>query len=160
MEAAAVGAKRARDAAPPEPVGAEAASLAPPSTPDVPAAAPPEPVGAEPVSLALPPTPDVPASALPDHIGAEDVSATPLPVSSPASTPTPTLLDYTHEVALPPDWQDTDCAAQLDIPASFPALAFPFELDMFQKKALAAVERGESVLVAAHTSAGKTVVAQ
>jgi ATP-dependent RNA helicase DOB1 len=31
---------------------------------------------------------------------------------------------------------------------------------MFQKKALAAVERGHSVLVAAHTSAGKTVVAQ
>ena len=48
----------------------------------------------------------------------------------------------------------------LPLPATFPALEYPFELDIFQKKALAAIERSESVLVAAHTSAGKTVVAQ
>lgn len=72
--------------------------------------------------------------------------------------------DFTHEVALPPDWQpsnvDEASELELQLPAEFPALTFPFELDMFQKKALAAVERGHSVLVAAHTSAGKTVVAQ
>jgi len=41
-----------------------------------------------------------------------------------------------------------------------PALEFPFELDRFQKQAILHIERGESVFVAAHTSAGKTVVAE
>lgn len=40
------------------------------------------------------------------------------------------------------------------------ALDFPFELDKFQKEAIYYIERGESVFVAAHTSAGKTVVAE
>ncbi|KAK7333272.1 hypothetical protein VNO80_30037 [Phaseolus coccineus] len=40
------------------------------------------------------------------------------------------------------------------------ALEFPFELDAFQKEAIYYLERGESVFVAAHTSAGKTVVAE
>lgn len=38
-----------------------------------------------------------------------------------------------------------------------PALRFPFELDQFQKEAIMHIERHESVFVAAHTSAGKTV---
>ena len=37
---------------------------------------------------------------------------------------------------------------------------FPFELDEFQKKSILCLENKESVLVSAHTSAGKTVVAQ
>ncbi|KAF9928398.1 hypothetical protein FBU30_002396 [Linnemannia zychae] len=37
---------------------------------------------------------------------------------------------------------------------------FPFELDTFQKRAVYHLERGECVFVAAHTSAGKTVVAE
>ncbi|CAE7540048.1 unnamed protein product [Symbiodinium natans] len=41
-----------------------------------------------------------------------------------------------------------------------PALRFPFELDPFQKRAVRRVERSEHVMVAAHTSAGKTVVAE
>ncbi|XP_062085110.1 DExH-box ATP-dependent RNA helicase DExH11 isoform X2 [Humulus lupulus] len=40
------------------------------------------------------------------------------------------------------------------------ALDFPFELDTFQKEAIYYLENGESVFVAAHTSAGKTVVAE
>lgn len=40
------------------------------------------------------------------------------------------------------------------------ALDFPFELDKFQKEAIYYLEKGESVFVAAHTSAGKTVVAE
>ncbi|CAD5224854.1 unnamed protein product [Bursaphelenchus xylophilus] len=36
---------------------------------------------------------------------------------------------------------------------------YPFELDTFQKSAVVAMEAGDSVFVAAHTSAGKTVVA-
>lgn len=37
---------------------------------------------------------------------------------------------------------------------------YPFELDTFQKEAIYHIEAGESVFVAAHTSAGKTVVAE
>ncbi|KAK6163790.1 hypothetical protein DH2020_000654 [Rehmannia glutinosa] len=40
------------------------------------------------------------------------------------------------------------------------ALNFPFELDPFQKEAIFYLEKGDSVFVAAHTSAGKTVVAE
>ncbi|KAG1365844.1 DExH-box ATP-dependent RNA helicase DExH11 [Cocos nucifera] len=40
------------------------------------------------------------------------------------------------------------------------AISFPFELDRFQKEAIYYLEKGESVFVAAHTSAGKTVVAE
>ena len=41
-----------------------------------------------------------------------------------------------------------------------PARVFPFELDIFQKEAVYHLEQGDSVFVAAHTSAGKTVVAE
>jgi hypothetical protein len=40
------------------------------------------------------------------------------------------------------------------------AMRFPFELDEFQKQAVMRLERRESVFVGAHTSAGKTVVAE
>ncbi|KAK8598558.1 hypothetical protein V6N13_094525 [Hibiscus sabdariffa] len=40
------------------------------------------------------------------------------------------------------------------------AIEFAFELDKFQKEAIYYLEKGESVFVAAHTSAGKTVVAE
>ncbi|KAI8079697.1 NUC185 domain-containing protein [Gilbertella persicaria] len=39
------------------------------------------------------------------------------------------------------------------------AMQFPFELDIFQKQAVYHLEMGDSVFIAAHTSAGKTVVA-
>lgn len=41
-----------------------------------------------------------------------------------------------------------------------PAHEYPFELDNFQKEAVYHLEQGDSVFVAAHTSAGKTVVAE
>ncbi|KAJ1434490.1 P-loop containing nucleoside triphosphate hydrolase protein [Ochromonadaceae sp. CCMP2298] len=41
-----------------------------------------------------------------------------------------------------------------------PAKVYPFKLDPFQQEAVDHIERGESVLVAAHTSAGKTAVAE
>lgn len=41
-----------------------------------------------------------------------------------------------------------------------PAYKWPFELDSFQKRAILCLEDHESVFVAAHTSAGKTVVAE
>jgi len=47
-----------------------------------------------------------------------------------------------------------------DEPVKVPAKVYPFELDGFQKESIAYLERNESVLVAAHTSAGKTTVAE
>ncbi|EDW24673.1 GL24270 [Drosophila persimilis] len=41
-----------------------------------------------------------------------------------------------------------------------PAMDFPFELDVFQKQAILKLEQRQYVFVAAHTSAGKTVVAE
>ncbi|KAK8791086.1 hypothetical protein WA158_005717 [Blastocystis sp. Blastoise] len=45
-------------------------------------------------------------------------------------------------------------------PNPVPAKVYPFKLDPFQKKAIDCLERNESVLVSAHTSAGKTAVAE
>ena len=42
----------------------------------------------------------------------------------------------------------------------YKARQYPFVLDPFQRTAIACLERGDSVLVSAHTSAGKTVVAE
>ena len=44
--------------------------------------------------------------------------------------------------------------------SSEPAKTYPFPLDPFQKQAVGYIEVDESVLVAAHTSAGKTAVAE
>jgi len=41
-----------------------------------------------------------------------------------------------------------------------PAITYPFELDEFQKRAVVRLEQNEDVFVCAHTSAGKTVVAE
>ena len=45
-------------------------------------------------------------------------------------------------------------------PNPIPAKTYGFKLDPFQKKAIECLEKGESVLVSAHTSAGKTAVAE
>ena len=60
------------------------------------------------------------------------------------------------------DWAETRVLPESDFDALRPRLAlrFPFELDGFQKQAVLRLERRESVFVAAHTSAGKTVVAE
>lgn len=63
-----------------------------------------------------------------------------------------------HQVALPPDY-DYVPLSQHKSPEK-PARTWPFELDPFQKVSIQSIERGESVLVSAHTSAGKTVVAE
>ncbi|KAI3427412.1 hypothetical protein D9Q98_010327 [Chlorella vulgaris] len=64
----------------------------------------------------------------------------------------------THEVAWPPGQE----GGLLPPPprAGPPAREYPFPLDPFQQTAVNALEAGHSVLVAAHTSAGKTVVAE
>lgn len=71
----------------------------------------------------------------------------------------------THVVVYPDTW-DADAVAQYNAAAQArqlprkPAKEYPFALDSFQATAAECLERGQSVLVAAHTSAGKTVVAQ
>lgn len=60
-----------------------------------------------------------------------------------------------HEVALPPDAEFVPLTKMPDTLAK----EYPFILDPFQKEALLCLENNQSVLVSAHTSAGKTVVA-
>ncbi|KAL9090024.1 MAG: hypothetical protein Q9159_002192 [Coniocarpon cinnabarinum] len=63
-----------------------------------------------------------------------------------------------HQVSLPLDY-DYKPINNYRHPGE-PARTWPFELDPFQKVSIASVQRNESVLVSAHTSAGKTVVAE
>ena len=75
----------------------------------------------------------------------------------------------THHVALPEGfvappgddiwWPDKSVALQRKGGLE-PAKKFPFRLDAFQELSTACLERGESVMVAAHTSSGKTAVAE
>lgn len=59
-----------------------------------------------------------------------------------------------HETIKPKGWVAPKFTPKM------PAREYKFTLDPFQKKAIECIDRGESVLVAAHTSAGKTAVAE
>ena len=63
-----------------------------------------------------------------------------------------------HQVALPPDYNYVPLSEHKS--PEKPAREWPFTLDPFQQVSIKSIERGESVLVSAHTSAGKTVVAE
>ncbi len=63
-----------------------------------------------------------------------------------------------HQVALPPNYDYVPISSH--VPSSNPARTYKFNLDPFQRTAINSIERNESVLVSAHTSAGKTVVAE
>jgi len=63
-----------------------------------------------------------------------------------------------HQVAVPPQYPYVPLSQHIR-PAK-PAKEYAFELDPFQRTAISSIERNESVLVSAHTSAGKTVVAE
>ncbi|RFU36181.1 hypothetical protein B7463_g170, partial [Scytalidium lignicola] len=63
-----------------------------------------------------------------------------------------------HQVSLPPGYNYVPISEHKS--PENPARVWPFELDPFQKVSIASIEREESVLVSAHTSAGKTVVAE
>lgn len=70
------------------------------------------------------------------------------------------VISCLHEVAYPPGYVPQPGDKELREPTGKPAREYPFTLDPFQKASVACLERGESVLVSAHTSAGKTVVAE
>ncbi|XGW25717.1 hypothetical protein V3C99_006824 [Haemonchus contortus] len=63
---------------------------------------------------------------------------------------------YAYAKQLDPE----SCSAEYKAFKSIMAKKYPFELDGFQQAAVVCMEKGESVFVAAHTSAGKTVVAE
>ncbi|CAH1767137.1 7818_t:CDS:10, partial [Entrophospora sp. SA101] len=63
-----------------------------------------------------------------------------------------------HQVAVPLNYAYTPISQH--VRPSTPARTYPFKLDPFQEYAISCIERSESVLVSAHTSAGKTVVAE
>ncbi|KAH8405172.1 hypothetical protein KR222_007061 [Zaprionus bogoriensis] len=62
----------------------------------------------------------------------------------------------THEVAAHPDQEYIPLQPYTGVPAK----EYPFVLDPFQKQAILCIDNSQSVLVSAHTSAGKTVVAE
>ena len=62
----------------------------------------------------------------------------------------------THEVAVPPGHE----FEALKPSTREPAKTYPFTLDPFQTQAILCIENQQSVLVSAHTSAGKTVTAE
>ncbi|KAF9447607.1 antiviral helicase [Macrolepiota fuliginosa MF-IS2] len=63
-----------------------------------------------------------------------------------------------HQVAVPPGYSYIPISQH--VPPAKPDREYKFELDPFQRVSVYAIQRNESVLVSAHTSAGKTVVAE
>jgi ATP-dependent RNA helicase DOB1 len=63
-----------------------------------------------------------------------------------------------HQVSLPPNFDYVPISQHK--PPEKPAREYPFTLDPFQQVSVHSIQRNESVLVSAHTSAGKTVVAE
>ncbi|CAI7645664.1 Helicase C-terminal [Penicillium manginii] len=63
-----------------------------------------------------------------------------------------------HQVAIPPNYPYIPISEHK--PPAEPAKTYPFALDPFQQIAVYSIQREESVLVSAHTSAGKTVIAE
>ncbi|KAF4735418.1 Superkiller viralicidic activity 2-like, partial [Perkinsus olseni] len=62
-----------------------------------------------------------------------------------------------HECILPANWAKEKRLPKYE---GEPAKTYPYTLDRFQSEAVSCLERSESVLVSAHTSAGKTTVAE
>ena len=63
-----------------------------------------------------------------------------------------------HQVAIPAGYDYLPLSKH--VPRDPPSRSWPFELDPFQRTSVYCIERSESVLVSAHTSAGKTIVAE
>ncbi|CAL9238174.1 unnamed protein product, partial [Arabidopsis halleri] len=65
------------------------------------------------------------------------------------------LVGCVHDVSFPENYVPLAPSVHTKPPAK----DFPFTLDSFQSEAIKCLDNGESVMVSAHTSAGKTVVA-
>lgn len=75
----------------------------------------------------------------------------------PASGPLKLKHQVRHQVAIPPDFPYVPIGEHKRVNQ---ARNYPFVLDPFQDTSISCIDRNESVLVSAHTSAGKTVVAE
>ena len=85
-----------------------------------------------------------------------EVAQTVLPAIRPSN-----LAVVSSEEPLPKKTKvETQPAVRQEVVNRPPAKVYPFTLDGFQSESIGYIERGESVLVAAHTSAGKTAVAE
>ncbi|VDP93395.1 unnamed protein product [Echinostoma caproni] len=62
----------------------------------------------------------------------------------------------THEVAVPPNMEYQPLTKDTRPPAK----TYPFVLDAFQQQAITCIDNNQSVMISAHTSAGKTAVAE
>lgn len=90
------------------------------------------------------------SSAMPPLEAAAVEAAPAKPAPVPRSGNCEVYSAYPPNWVIDPDWK---------MPEKF-ARTWPFELDKFQLESVKFLERRENVLVAAHTSAGKTVVAE
>ncbi|RFU78600.1 hypothetical protein TARUN_3643 [Trichoderma arundinaceum] len=109
-----------------------------------------------------PPPDDIPGELPEDEENGDDIDDL-LPVEFPSLEPHGVLAASSAKKA------GREWAHMVDIKHDMPnfrelvpdmAREWPFELDTFQKEAVYHLENGDSVFVAAHTSAGKTVVAE
>lgn len=82
----------------------------------------------------------------------------PAPTTLAAAEPVACVHDVSYPEGYDPS-ASTSRAIAGGADASEPAKKFPFQLDPFQAEAIRCLDNGESVMVSAHTSAGKTVVA-
>lgn len=69
-------------------------------------------------------------------------------------------MGCTHEVATPAETEYTGLRDPKQQANYEPAKEYDFKLDSFQERSILCIENEQSVLVSAHTSAGKTVVAE
>ncbi|XVF75079.1 hypothetical protein PTKIN_Ptkin13bG0159600 [Pterospermum kingtungense] len=94
--------------------------------------------------------------------GEEATSESPHPNKKQQSVDGSVLLEEAvgcvHDVSYPEGYVPSSSSTQLP-PDYKPAKEFPFTLDSFQSEAINCLDNGQSVMVSAHTSAGKTVVA-
>ncbi|MDQ3779019.1 MAG: DEAD/DEAH box helicase, partial [Chloroflexota bacterium] len=95
------------------------------------------------------------ADPLPDHADARSASRHSKPIVLPAATPGSSVGAVDH-LNLVPTTADPTIEAQID---QFAAL-YPFALDAFQREAIRILLDGDSVMVAAPTGTGKTLVAE
>ncbi|KAK9699590.1 hypothetical protein RND81_08G183900 [Saponaria officinalis] len=136
------------------------ASPPPLQQPPPPSSPPPPP----PPSSPPPPPPHSPSS-----LGKRKQPPSPPPEDAATTASSPKRRSRTrtcvHEVAVPKDYipaVESAVHGTLSSPSYTGAMAktYPFSLDPFQTISIACLERNESVLVSAHTSAGKTAVAE
>ncbi|XP_062334060.1 exosome RNA helicase MTR4 [Osmerus eperlanus] len=90
-----------------------------------------------------------------DTVSAEEINLADL-MPKVKVQPVETVEGCNHEVALPDNEEYTPLKPRVGKAAK----EYPFILDPFQREALLCIDNNQSVLVSAHTSAGKTVCAE